>query len=317
LGIYLLRRSRRRQKKEDVPNFEIIRNTLVRQLDALGVHKPAFSMFSARFALEGIRDGNPRKIQASGLRELQFSILETIRNRGAELKIRTAAYLFISYIDRVINALRGEQSHLEKEVVALVELRKTWKERLREIDGIVDTCNNRIQYFFNDRIPNAESFAEREALTATPEARISRAFATVVVKQSEIRSLARQLSEHIDATLASHVRWFNISTGKKIIAPMLQPKIEGRAIERLRALALGQVMTDDDGVPTVVNGLLEVQQLMHDAFRQSTGENLQRVNADIQKYCDETSSALESRKNRIKRALDEFQSRRNDFNANQ
>ncbi len=315
IGIYLLRRRGIRHKKEEIPNYEIVRKALVGQLHVLGVRKPTLLLFSARFALEGFREGNARKIQKSGLRELQYFILETIRDRGAQLKIRTAAYLFISYIDRLLGALNEEKARLNKEAAALVELQQWWQESRHDIDTIVNACNNRIKNFFSDRIPNAESFAEREAVTATPEIKISREFATVVVKQSEIRILARQLSEQIDEVLLSLAKGFHEKTGTPLIAPVLRPKLEEGAIARLRALAAERGMPDDDGVPAVVSGLLEVQQLMRDAFVHSASENIQKVSEDVQKYCDVQSKAIDSRIHRIDMALDNFQSLRNNFDA--
>ncbi|MGD0337817.1 MAG: hypothetical protein ABSB78_03415 [Bacteroidota bacterium] len=317
IGIYLLRRRGILQKKEYVPNYEIVRKALVKQIHALGVRKPTFLIFSARFALEGIREGNARKIQASGLRELQYFIIETIRDRGAQLKIRTAAYLFISYIDNVLDALQKEQTQLEKGTTTLEELRQSWNDRQRDINEVVNTCQNRIKNFFTDRIPNAETFAERETLTTAPGIKISREFATVVVKQTEIHNLARQLSEQIDEALASLSEWFDKKTGSVLIVPILRIKFEERAIERLRALAAERGMSDDDGVPAVVSGLLEVQKLMSDAFVQSVSGNIQMVYDNAQKYFERKSSAVNSRMQRINAALDKFQSLRNDFNAHQ
>jgi uncharacterized protein YneF (UPF0154 family) len=317
IGIYLFRRRALRQKKENIPNYEIVRRTLVKQLHALGIRKPALLLFSARFALEGFREGNPRKIQTSGLRELQYFILETIRARGAQMKIRTAAYLYISYIDRVLTALHDEQIRLEKETGTLGELRESWHEQRSQIDRLVGACRNRIDNFFTDRLPNAESFAEREAVTATPDEKISRAFGSVVVKQSEIRNLSRQVTEQIDEALAILAEWFNNKTGAELVVPGLRSRFEKKAIERLRSLSGARGTSDEDGVPAVVSGLIEVRQLMNEALIQMTGENLTMIDDAVQKYLDKGSSMVEARTNRISTALDAFQKLRNDFNAHQ
>ena len=315
IAVFLLRRRARLQKKESVPNYEIVRKALVKQLMTLGSRKPALQLFSARFALEGFREGNARKIQTSGLRELQYFILETIRRRGAQMKIRTAAFLYISYIDRVLSALRDQRSLLDKETAALRELRESWYEQRRQIDRLLNACQNRITNFFTDRIPNAESFAEHETATATPDEKISKTFSTVVVKQSEIRTLARQLTEQIDEALAILAEWFDGKTGSEIVVPGLRTRFEMKAIERLRSLSGERGTFDEDGVPAVVSGLIEVRQLMNDSLIQMTSESIDVIDEAMQKYVGSHSSVVNTRLNRVTVAIETFQSLRNDFNA--
>lgn len=317
LGIVLFRQRVTRHKKEHIPNFEIIRRTLMKQLQNLGARKPAMVMFSARFALEGFREGNPRKIHASGLRELQYLILETIRERGARLKIRTAAFLFISYIDRVLAALTEEQSRLEKKLSTLDQLQHSWYERRSGIDQLVETCRGRIVNFFSDRIPNAQSFAERESVAATPDSKISKDFASIVARQSEIRTLARQLSAHIDEALTAYCESFKESTGTTIVVPIQRSRFEEGALERMRAIAVERGRPDDDAVPAVVSGLLEVRQRLHDAFVRTADENIRQVHDGVQKYIKEASATITSRMKRINAALDTFRQLRNDFNAHE
>ncbi len=315
--MYFRRRRTVATEKDETPNYEVIRKVLVKQLHDLGVRKPELYIFSARFALEGFREGNARKIQSSGIRELQYHILETIRDRGLQLKVRTAAYVFIEYLDRTVNWLTTEKSRLAGERNTLETLRKSWDSRRAALDEVVEVGVTRVKNFFGDRIPNAESFAEREAVAATPGGKVAKEFFSIVVKATEIRSLAGQIASQVDEALMSVGEWFWEQTGVTPALPAMERDFDEGALRRLKVLASERAPENEDGTPHAVRGILELQYLLQQEFTRKANGIIEKTAGDIVKYFEENTGRIEHRMERIDEALTAFRSLRNEFHAHE
>jgi hypothetical protein len=245
----LLRKRRVTHVPTAVPNYELIRLRLQEQLSEIGWPALSVKVISARFALEGLREGNSKKVQGSGIRDLQDAVLRKIREHGADLKLQTASSLMASYCGDLIESLRNEMKAVESGTLTLSRRADLLAADLAAARDAVEKHTGTLRTFFHERIPNAVSFADhcRRSQTDGP---MNRQFSDIVMRQSEFKSMTGECVDEIRCRLTELRDRWNTEMELGLPEPDIHTSLFGSVELRVREIAGGSddVLADSETV---------------------------------------------------------------------
>ncbi len=312
--VYLLRRGKAKHVPNRILNYEVIRKRLLEQVSDIGFKNSSIHVFSARFALEGIREGNAKKIQSSRLREIQDLVLSRIREHGAKLKIQTAARILSSYCGGIINSLEEKIDSCARQLNELSARRVLLDSDIRILLESANDQAERLRSFFLERIPNVLSFADHYR-RAESDKSMNREFGDIVLRLSEFRALAKECISEVHPYL--HQIWIHHSgdLNEDIKEPEIQTTIFEEIETRLRDVADGSIdLLSDDEI--ISEEFIRLGSRSADLFLSVINNHIEILSTEVNGVIETKQADFFLEESRLKSGLSEFEKLLRRINAN-